>query len=562
MSETKKFQLNKLFKNSAKTGLIPNTAFPEFDQCSKFHSEKNKKPSRLNAGIITMSLSYKIANAMVESQNPDYNVFVCQQEDHEFYLVTCSGGSVGKNNYFIVDFKDNDFAWTNVYSHLLFKGLIAIDRYENPNGEIDNYFRQIDFSRFVDADQKKQFYITADSLYFNVEPLNNVNIEVHEEKSEIYKECAKYITKDITAFVRNDYDKIELSEAAKALGIKKTGLAMEKPMEREVPLTRAQRMKKVKETPHNMFEEKEIKAMPALLKNGYEMATKAFQDNKEFFGIDEWSLVEEIYEGDVRSINFTGPAGVGKTTIIRAIAGALGMPFVLVGGSEGIEESHLLGTREVISENGTSVTTWVDGPITTAIRYGGFLLFDEVNSAEPGVLMKLNTILDGSKEMILPTGESVKVHPKFVYADAMNVGAAYVGTNQVNMSHIDRIDQVFKIGAKEVAEEAKIIAANTGYENMDNLLKVCRIKKSIIQIIEEEGDEAEMIISPRRLINWVKKARRTNEWIESSLNTVISHLSIYIPDVECLTVEEVLNSNSCVSRIMMDIQKEFDGVTY
>lgn len=559
-----KFKINHLFKNSKNIGYIKGTAFKEFDTSSKFISKYNTEIKPHYGNQKCMSLSYKIADSIVQSQNQNFNVFVCEQDGKEFFLMTMGEGAKDDFNYFVIDFNDNTYYSTNIYSHLMFIGGIGIVRYLNPLDEVDTLFRQLRFDEsIIDTDQQGPFYTVADGLYYKFAvPLKDVEFE-NECEIETFKEAAKYIKKDITGLVVNNYPKIHISASAKNLGITAKGIKFVEPAYIEMPKTPEEVLKELKNKSYEVFSAKEIAKMPALLRDGYQSAKESFEMNKDFLSPQEWMLISEIYEGDVRSINLNGPAGVGKTTIIRTIAGALGQPFVLVGGSENIEEAHLIGTREVVVEDGASKTIWVDGPITLAIRYGGFLLFDEVNAAEPGVLMKLNTILDGSKALILPTGEEVKVHPKFVYADAMNIGAAYVGTNQMNMSHMDRMDQIFKISPKSVEDEAKIIAANTGYENMENLQRACRIKAFILDQIEENGDAAEQICSPRRLITWIKKAKRTGEFIESSLNTVIAHLCIYDPSIAALSPEAITESGDNVACIVFDkIQKEFKDIKY
>lgn len=546
--------------------IVPGTEFmaPMVEEI--FHSKKNTKVSPFT-GKPTMTLSYKIACGIAASQSKDYNIFRGNMNGREFYLGCFAGGSKNGSEYFYMDFENNEYITTNMFSHVMYKLLIAYSRLLEPNEEIDKNFSDINFEtdeKIIGSDQKKQFFITADALYFlGLNTVLNKEFDDDAQKDD-FKDFVPYLKEDITAFVANGYNG-EIYDSAKDLGIDGKNLTILKPKEKVKPLTAAQRAEKLKEKYVNgikTFKASEIKKMPPLLRNGYELAQAAFEANKKFFGPQEWQLIDAIASGDVRSINFTGPAGVGKTTTIRAIAGCLGMPFVLVGGSANIEETDLLGTRNVEAQDGVSVTTWTDGPITMAIRHGAFLLFDEVNAADPGILMKLNTILDGSKSLILSTSEEVQVHPNFVYSEAMNVGAAYAGTDQMNQSHFDRMDEMFKIASKTPTEEAKIIAANTGYDNMENLKKMCQIKQFILKLIDEEGDAAEQICSPRRMICWTKKAKRTGEFIESSLSTVIAHLTVYDDSFDTLTKEAVLESSGIASTVMERIIEEFRDVEY
>ena len=552
-----------------KTKLIPKTEFMSGTNETIFHSKKNTSINPFTNSV-AMTLSYKIGYGISDSQFDDYNIYRGVMNGSEFYLGCLPAGSKNEHEYFFMDFNKYEFSATNMFSHHLFKLMIAYGRLLEPNGELDKMFRQIDFNTpegVIGADQKKQFYICADALYFLSREIF-VNRRFDDEATAAdFKDYVQYLTEDVTGFVLNDY-KGNISESAKGIGItkeKQGKLKIVMPEIIETPKSPEQKMKEIKEKYINgikTFTEEEIQSMPALLRNGYELAKSSFESNKNFFGLEEWQLVDAIAEGDVRSINFTGPAGVGKTTTIRSIAGALGMPFVLVGGSANIEETDLLGTRNVEAIDGTSVTTWTDGPITMAIRYGAFLLFDEVNAADPGILMKLNTILDGSKSLILSTSEEVKVHPNFIYSEAMNVGSAYAGTDQMNQSHFDRMDEMFKISSKSPKEEAKIISSNTGYENLENLEKMCLIKKEILKLIENEGDASQQICSPRRLISWAKKAKRTGEFIEASLSTVIAHLTVYDDSFDKLTKDAVLESSGIASTVLEKIIEQFDGVMY
>lgn len=569
---------------------IENTAFYEgsVESNGTFQSKYRKKlnlPGDVNPlGIQVNALSYKIVRGIVDTQLDNFNVYYGVQNKHEFYLGVFFGGSANQYDMILLEeTKDGvHVSATNVYTHFLVTMMLIRERHqyklglgENKNKELDTVFRSLSQEGYIDANQKKTVFILNDNLMgiFKRDICNHYHCTGMDdtEVQEYVKNYRDKIVSDVTSFrlsqgtmAVNPEGKIAASDSAKYFNIP----AMKGEMPDEIgdetssPVNREAQLKKKYWDGIKMFTKKEISKMPLLLRNGYEMAQQAFLQNREFFRDQEWDLIDAIACGDVHSINFNGPAGVGKTTTIRAMAGALGMPFVLVGGSANIEEADLLGTRNVEAQDGVSVTTWTDGPITSAIRYGAFLLFDEVNSADPGILMKLNTILDGSKSLILSTAEEVKVHPKFVYSEAMNVGAGYNGTDMLNQSHLDRCDEIFKITARDVEDEAKIIASATGYENMENLKKVCKTKAYISDLIRNEGDDSEQITSPRRLICWVKKAKRTNEWIESSLSTVIAHLTVYDDSVQTLTVEEVLGSNGIAASAMVYIMEQFKDVPY
>ena len=573
---------------------IPNTDFLD-NQVNRELCSVLKEGGTSNPSIV----HYKLGLAIANSQREKCNIYVLNNPnyaDRYWLLGINEGGSknVTGHEYFALDLTTGAYYATNMYSHKLFMVLIACVRYfycksktislniedkedlQKVGREMDMAFRQMDFSNgFIDSNQEPQFLKMESCLWASIKILlknksfyNDLTPDVFwghiAAKYEKYFETNgtdSIHLADITAFLQNDYqyDKTNANYLKDLLNTASFEITEERPEEMIVktPSKRLERLKQKYFNGIQTFSLQEIQSMPLLLQNGYELAKNSFIQNRDFFGLQEWELVDAIACGDVHSINFTGPAGTGKTTTIRSIAGALGMPFVLVGGSANIEETDLLGTRNVEAENGVSVTTWTDGPITSCIRYGGFLLFDEVNAADPGILMKLNTILDGSKSLILSTAEEVRVHPKFVYSEAMNVGAAYAGTDQMNQSHFDRCDEMFKIDAKSPAQEAEILEKATGYHNLPVLEKMCNVKSYILDLIETEGDASEQICSIRRLIAWVRKAKRTGEFVESSLSTVIAHLCVYDNSLKTLSVNEVQESSGIASTVMEKIVDEF-----
>ena len=566
-----KFSRRKLYTAKTKGVQIENTEFAGSQKFFSVLSKKNTEKSSIEGEVVN-NLSYKIGRAVSTTHKSQGNVFLAEYNGIECVVGVFNGGSKNDLEIFALDTnREGTVAYaTNVDSHYLPQLVLALDRYVNPKDEIDLYYRQIDYSDgFIGVNQKVPFLVTCDSLRCDMDKLNGMDFEDEIDLPKLASEFK--FTKNLTLFLDESRGEDFIPELKDANGVWNNvdKLPVEQPVEiemEEAPIkTKETRMEILKKKYWNgisTFEPKELAAMPLLLKNGYDIALQSFFANREFFGLQEWELVDAIAQGDVHAINFTGPAGVGKTTTIRSIAGALGMPFVLVGGSANIEESDLLGCRGVEAVDGTSVTTWTDGPITTAIRYGAFLLFDEVNSAEPGILMKLNTILDGSKSLILSTSEEVKVHPNFVFSEAMNVGAGYAGTDLLNQSHLDRMDEIFKISSKSVEEETKIIASVTGYDNLLNIQKCCQVKRYICDLIDEDGDASEQSCSPRRIIAWVKKAKRTGEFVESSLSTVISHISVYDDSFKTLDADDVETSSGIAAKAFEYIKDRFDNISY
>jgi len=72
-----------------------------------------------------------------------------------------------------------------------------------------------------------------------------------------------------------------------------------------------------------------------------------------------------------------GPTGCGKTRFVEAMAYDLGRTIYTVAGHEDLTAADLVG--RFLLKGGE--TTWVDGPLTRAVREGAIAYLDEVVEA-------------------------------------------------------------------------------------------------------------------------------------------------------------------------------------
>jgi nitric oxide reductase NorQ protein len=129
-------------------------------------------------------------------------------------------------------------------------------------------------------------------------------------------------------------------------------------------------------------------------------------------------------------IHFSGPAGVGKTTLALHIAARLGRPAVLLCGDHEFNSSDLVGglmgyhkkylkdnfIRSVLKTDESMTSHWVDNRLTTACQYGLTLIYDEFTRSRPEANNILLSVLEEGL-LPLPTARGdenyLKVHPDF-----------------------------------------------------------------------------------------------------------------------------------------------------
>ena len=161
-----------------------------------------------------------------------------------------------------------------------------------------------------------------------------------------------------------------------------------------------------------------------------------------------------------RDILLEGPPGTSKSTILRAITGRWGVPFVLVEGNAELTPARLVGHHNparVLRED-YSAENFVPGPLVEAMRSGGFLYIEELNRAPEDTL---NTLLAAmaEREVAVPRVGLIRALPTFRVLASMNPFDD-VGTARISDSVYDRWCRL-AVGYQDAADEAAIVRART-----------------------------------------------------------------------------------------------------
>jgi len=205
-----------------------------------------------------------------------------------------------------------------------------------------------------------------------------------------------------------------------------------------------------------------------------------------------------VTNGDAIAVLFHGPAGTGKTISCKLVCQETRLPIMdVVNCTENLDE-FVLG--KFIPEGDRII--FKESYVTKAIRFGGAVVFEEINFAKPAYLAFLNSLLDDNGFVRLDNGEVVRRHPNFRFFATMNLG--YFGTKELNQALYNRFNIIVEIAslADEAIVKMLIARAPECTNKTDKILGVYRkLKKKI------ESEELDVVISPRNLENWARLAK-------------------------------------------------------
>src|SRR6202008_3475481 len=135
---------------------------------------------------------------------------------------------------------------------------------------------------------------------------------------------------------------------------------------------------------------------------------------------------ERVFKAAYRqrlSILLKGPTGCGKTRFVEAMAHDLDRPLITVACHDDLTTADLVG--RYLLQGGD--TTWVDGPLTRAVREGAICYLDEIVEARQDTTVGLHPLGDHRRQLpIHRLGVTLEAAPGFCLVVSYTPGSQSV----------------------------------------------------------------------------------------------------------------------------------------
>lgn len=175
---------------------------------------------------------------------------------------------------------------------------------------------------------------------------------------------------------------------------------------------------------------------------------------------------------------------------------------------------------------------YVETDFVKALKHGYVIEIQEPSTiVQPGVLVGLNSLLEQSGSITLPTGEVIQRHPDAVVVVTTNT--SYEGCRGMNQSVLDRMSLVRDVELPSPEVMAQRAMSVTGATDEYEVSKMVQVVNGLAEYCRKNSI-TDGSYGMRSLIDWIISSEITGDVYESALYTIISKATADELDREAL----------------------------
>jgi nitric oxide reductase NorQ protein len=209
---------------------------------------------------------------------------------------------------------------------------------------------------------------------------------------------------------------------------------------------------------------------------------------------------EQVFRAAFRqslAILLKGPTGCGKTRFVEAMAHDLGRPLITVACHDDLTTADLVG--RYLLQGGD--TTWVDGPLTRAVREGAICYLDEIVEARQDTTVVLHPLGDHRRQLPIDRlGVTLDAAPGFCLVVSYNPGYQSVLKDLKDSTRQRMVAIELDFPPPDVEE--KIVAHEAGVDH-DTAARLVRLGQAIRRLDDaglREVASTRVLIAAGRLV--------------------------------------------------------------
>jgi len=153
-----------------------------------------------------------------------------------------------------------------------------------------------------------------------------------------------------------------------------------------------------------------------------------------------------------------GPTAAGKTAMVKYLANMTNNNLRRYNLSMQTDTTEFIGGYKPTGVPGEYV--WTDGILVDAMKKGDWVVLDEINLAEPAILERINSLLDGDRSLVLTEkgNERIEAHPNFrVFATMNPATSEYGGRKELSLAMRNRFSEMWVPGVVDPEEQKEIM---------------------------------------------------------------------------------------------------------